>query len=76
MPFVARSRLLAKPGTSGLGMGLAIAKGIVEAHGGRIWVDPVSNGRGARIVFTVPVGDEAADRSIEPHNSQPELLSA
>jgi signal transduction histidine kinase len=35
------------------GLGLAIAKAFVEAHGGRIWIDPevVS---GARIVFTVP----------------------
>jgi two-component system sensor histidine kinase KdpD len=35
------------------GLGLAIAKAFVEAHGGRIWVDPgVSSG--ARVVFTLP----------------------
>jgi two-component system sensor histidine kinase KdpD len=45
-------------GTHGIGMGLAIAKGIVEAHGGRIWIEDAASGRGARVVFTVPVGDE------------------
>lgn len=44
--------------TGGIGMGLAIAKGIVEAHNGRIWIEDGTKGRGARIIFTVPVGDE------------------
>jgi two-component system, OmpR family, sensor histidine kinase KdpD len=35
------------------GLGLAIAKAFVEAHGGRIWVDPAPQ-RGTRVVFTVP----------------------
>jgi two-component system, OmpR family, sensor histidine kinase KdpD len=35
------------------GLGLAIAKAFVEAHGGIIWVDP-GVARGARVVFTVP----------------------
>lgn len=39
--------------TGGAGLGLAIAKGIVEAHGGRIWAENV-DGRGARIRFTLP----------------------
>ncbi len=42
----------------GIGMGLAIAKGIVEAHNGKIWIEAGSSDRGTRVVFTVPVGDD------------------
>ena len=42
---------------SGTGMGLAIAKGIVEAHAGKIWIESPANGHGTRVVFTLPVGD-------------------
>ena len=43
---------------TGTGMGLAIAKGIVEAHEGRIWIESASSGKGTRVVFTLPIGDE------------------
>ena len=42
----------------GIGMGLSIAKGIVEAHGGRIWIEASAGGKGAEVSFTVPVGDD------------------
>jgi signal transduction histidine kinase len=38
----------------GIGLGLAIASGIVEAHGGSIWVDS-HVGEGSEFLFTVPV---------------------
>jgi len=44
----------------GTGMGLAIARGIVEAHGGRIRAEGRAGGTGARVVFTLPIGDEGA----------------
>lgn len=37
------------------GLGLAIAKAFVEAHGQRIWVEGGEAGDGARFVFTLPV---------------------
>lgn len=43
---------------SGTGMGLAIAKGIVEAHNGKIWIESPTGGKGTRVVFTLPIGDE------------------
>lgn len=41
----------------GTGMGLAVAKGIVEAHGGLIWIEDSREGPGTRVVFTLPVGE-------------------
>jgi len=43
---------------SGTGMGLAIAKGIIEAHDGRIWIESGAGGKGTRVIFTLPIGDE------------------
>jgi len=52
-PFVR----VARPGqgSRGVGLGLAIAKRLVEAHSGSIWVDQ-DVGEGTRVVFTLPVG--------------------
>ena len=44
----------------GAGLGLAVCKGIVEAHGGRIRAESDGPGRGAVFTFTLPVSEEAA----------------
>ncbi|HET7854605.1 MAG TPA: ATP-binding protein, partial [Candidatus Methylomirabilis sp.] len=46
----------------GLGLGLAISKGLVEAHGGRIWVERPGE-PGARFAFTLPLNQAPAPRS-------------
>jgi PAS domain S-box-containing protein len=43
--------------TAGVGLGLPICRGIVEAHGGAIWAESGS-GRGAVILFTLPASSE------------------
>jgi len=42
--------------SKGAGLGLPIAKGIIAAHGGRLWVDS-EEGKGATFHFTLPVAE-------------------
>jgi signal transduction histidine kinase len=48
--FVSRS-------DGGTGLGLYISKGIIEAHGGRIWAENNSGGRGASFHFALPLSN-------------------
>ena len=47
-----------KPEVGGEGLGLSVCKGIVEAHGGRIWAESDGPGLGTRLTFTLPVVEE------------------
>jgi len=54
------------PEIEGAGLGLAICRGIVEAHGGRIWAESNGKGRGTRFTFTLPAVDTMAESSASP----------
>ena len=49
-----RTEAAAASGTTGLGVGLYIAKSLVEAHGGQIWADSGGEGHGTTFTFTLP----------------------
>jgi two-component system sensor histidine kinase KdpD len=60
-----RGQAAAVDGRRGAGLGLAICKAIVTAHGGRIWADNRAGG-GARFCFSLPVAAPAAAPQAAP----------
>lgn len=49
--------------TGGAGLGLAIAQGLVRAHGGRIWAENRATG-GTRVAFTLPLAPNAVGTAL------------
>jgi len=45
----------------GTGMGLAIAHGIVQAHGGRLWIEDGGDGRGSKFILALPAGNDGSE---------------
>jgi signal transduction histidine kinase len=51
------SKFTTSDSSSGTGLGLYICKNIVEAHGGKIWAENNSDGKGTTFRFTLPIAD-------------------
>jgi signal transduction histidine kinase len=51
-------------GESGTGLGLAIVREIVEAHGGRVWLES-REGRGTTIHFVLPIEDASTLKELD-----------
>src|SRR3569623_406047 len=63
------SKFVTKSDT-GSGLGLYISKGIVEAHGGKIWAQNNTDGKGATFAFSLPISREDTIKGLKMINYQ------
>ena len=56
------------------GLGLAICRGLIDAHGGRIWAESAGPGRGARFTFTLPAAEQGIPAEA-PANGDPQATT-
>ena len=60
---------------SGTGLGLYISKSIVEAHGGKMWAENNSDGKGAKFTFTLPLSKEEERRKDNQQLSSERMIT-
>ncbi|MHC4182005.1 MAG: sensor histidine kinase [Planctomycetota bacterium] len=53
-----------KARSDGAGVGLAICRKIIEAHGGRIWAESEGKGKGSTFKFNLPLSDERENEKV------------
>jgi len=53
----------------GLGMGLAIARGIVQAHGGKIWIEDGPEKKGTSVQFMIPLSNDFPQDGLSQNDS-------
>ena len=54
----------------GTGLGLAIVRGLVQAHGGRVWLEEPVADQGGRFAFTLPLAASPAEAAVTPAETE------
>jgi signal transduction histidine kinase len=64
------TKFATKSEAGGTGLGLFISKNIVEAHGGRIWAENNTDGKGASFSFSLPMSKQRHQQRPQPSLSE------